>query len=116
MEWWDHLTAFAWWLLDEHGQAAAFLFLFVEEAGTPVPIPGDFIMVLAGARAAQGRLNLVEVLAVMELATVLGACCLYWLAARAGRRVVYRLGRYVGLTPSRLDRAAEALHRRGAAA
>ena len=60
MEWWQSLTAAAWWLLDEHGQLAAFLFLLVEEAGTPVPIPGDFIMVLVGARAAQGRLNLVE--------------------------------------------------------
>jgi membrane protein DedA with SNARE-associated domain len=116
MEWWHSLTAAAWWLLDEHGQLGAFLFLLVEEAGTPVPIPGDFIMVLAGARAAQGRLNLLEVLAVMELATVLGASALYWISARAGRRVVYRLGRYVGLTPPRLDRAAEALNQRGAAA
>src|SRR5205085_922112 len=41
---------------------------------------------------------------------------LYWLAALVGRRVVYRLGQYIGLTPPRLDRAAEALHRRGAAA
>jgi membrane protein DedA with SNARE-associated domain len=90
MEWWHSLTAAAWWLLDEHGQLGAFLFLLVEEAGTPVPIPGDFIMVLAGARAAQGRLNLLEVLAVMELATVLGASALYWISARAGRRVVYR--------------------------
>jgi membrane protein DedA with SNARE-associated domain len=116
MQWWQSLTAAAWWLLEEHGQLAAFLFLLVEEAGTPIPIPGDFIMVLAGAQAAQGRLNLLEVLAVMELATVLGACCLYWLSAYVGRRVVYRLGRYIGLTPPRLDRAAAALHRRGATA
>ena len=116
MEWWQSLTAAAWWPLEEHGQLGAFLFLLVEEAGTPIPIPGDFIMVLAGAQAAQGRLNLLEVLAVMELATVLGVSCLYWLSACVGRRVVYRLGRYIGLTPPRLDRAAEALHRRGAAA
>jgi membrane protein DedA with SNARE-associated domain len=116
MEWWQRLTAAAWLLLQEHGQLAAFLFLLVEEAGTPVPIPGDFLMVLAGARAAQGRLNLFEILLVMELATVLGASFLYWISARAGRRVVYRLGKHVGLTPERLDRAAEQLNRRGAMA
>ena len=49
MEWWQSLSAAAWRLLDEHGQLAVFLFLLVEEAGTPVPIPGDFIMVLAAA-------------------------------------------------------------------
>ena len=116
MDWWRQVGAAAARFLEEHGQLGAFVFLVLEEAGTPVPIPGDFIMVLVGARAAQGRLNLVEVLAVMELATVLGASLLYWLSARAGRRVVYRLGRHVGLTPERLDRAAGELHRRGALA
>jgi membrane protein DedA with SNARE-associated domain len=116
MDWWSRLVSAAWWLLDEHGQLAAFVFLLIEEAGTPVPIPGDFIMILAGVRAAQGELDLIQVLLVMELATVLGASVLYALAARAGRVVVYRLGRYVGLTPARLDRAATELHRRGAVA
>src|SRR3954469_22534319 len=116
MDWWTRLVGAAWRLLDAHGQLAAFVFLLIEEAGTPVPIPGDFIMILAGVRAAQGQLQLVEVLLVMELATILGASVLYALSARAGRVVVYRLGRYVGLTPARLDRAAAELHRRGAVA
>jgi membrane-associated protein len=116
MDWWQRLTVTAWLLLDQHGLLGAFLFLLVEEAGTPIPVPGDFLMVLVGARAAQGRLGLVQVLIVMELATIIGASCLYWLAARAGRRVVYRLGRHVGLTAARLDRAGEELNRRGATA
>jgi membrane protein DedA with SNARE-associated domain len=116
MDWWQRLTVTAWLLLDQHGLLAAFLFLLVEEAGTPIPLPGDFLMVLIGARAAEGRLVLVQVLIAMELATVIGASCLYWLSARAGRRVVYRLGRHVGLTAARLDRAGEELNRRGAMA
>lgn len=116
MDWWRQMSAVAWQFLEQHGQLGAFVFLVFEEAGTPVPIPGDFIMVLVGARAAQGHLQLLEVLAVMELATVLGASILYWVSARAGRRVVYRLGKHVGLTPERLDRAADELTRRGALA
>ena len=116
MDWWQRLTAAAWTLLEEHGQLALFLFLLVEEAGTPVPIPGDFLMVLAGTRAAQGKVGLLEILFVMWLATVIGACFLYWVSARAGRRVVYRLGKHVGLTEARLDRAAAELSRRGAVA
>ena len=116
MQWWQLLTVAAWRLLDQHGQLAAFVFLLVEEAGTPIPIPGDFLMVLVGARAAQGHLRLIEVLVVMELATVLGASLLYFVSARAGRRVVYRLGRHIGLTPPRLDQMGQELLRRGASA
>jgi membrane-associated protein len=116
MEWWQHLTSAAWRLLDQHGQLAAFLFLLVEEAGTPIPIPGDFIMVLVGARAAQGHVSLLEGILIMEAATVLGASCLYWISARAGRKVAYRLGRHVGLTASRLDRIGHQLNQRGALA
>lgn len=116
MEWWRYLTTAAWQLLDQHGQLAVFVLLLVEEAGTPIPIPGDFLMALAGARAAQGQFNLLHILLLMELATVLGASLLYWVAARVGRRVVFRLGRYVGLTPERLDRFGGDLHRRGGVA
>lgn len=116
MDWWQSVTTAAWLLLERHGQLAAFFFLLIEEAGTPVPIPGDFLMVVAGVRASQGRVNLVEIILVMELATILGASFLYWISARAGRRVVYRIGKHVGLTPARLDRAAEELNRRGARA
>lgn len=116
MSWWQSVTTAAWLLLEQHGQLAVFLFLLVEEAGTPIPIPGDFLMVLAGIRVAQGRVSFVQIVLVMELATVLGASFLYWISARAGRRVVYRIGKHVGLTPERLDHAAEALNRRGARA
>lgn len=116
MDWWRQLSTAAWRFLDAHGHIGVFLFLLVEEAGTPIPIPGDVVMVLAGVRAGQGRFNLLEILLVMEVATVLGASILYWLARRAGRRVVYRLGRHIGLTEARLERAALELQRRGAVA
>ncbi len=116
MDWWRQLSGAAWRFLDAHGHIGVFLFLLVEEAGTPIPIPGDVVMVLAGVRASQGRFNLVEILLVMEVATVLGASILYWIARRAGRRIVYRLGRHIGLTEPRLERAALELHRRGALA
>ena len=116
MDWWRQLSTAAWRFLDAHGYVGVFLFLLVEEAGTPIPIPGDVVMVLAGVRAGQGRFDLFEILAVMQVATVIGASILYWLARRAGRRVVYRLGRHVGLTEARLEWAAGELQQRGALA
>jgi membrane-associated protein len=114
MSWWEGLTGTIWRLLDEHGQLTAFVLLFLEETGMPPLIPGDLLMILVGVRAAEGRLRLLEILVVLELATVLGGSVLYWVAALGGHALVYRLGRYVGATPARLDLAAVSLERHGA--
>lgn len=113
MNLWSDLTATLWRLLDEHGQITVFVLLFLEEAGIPPLIPGDLLMMLVGARAAMGQTNLLEALAVLQLATVLGGSVLYWVAARGGQELVYRLGRHVGATPERLDQAAASLGRHG---
>jgi membrane protein DedA with SNARE-associated domain len=62
-------------------------------------------MILAGYLVAHGRMNLVWALFLLELATVLGASVLYWVAARGGRPLVYRYGRYIHLDRDKLDRA-----------
>lgn len=95
---------------------AMFLFILIEEAGVPVPIPGDFLMLLAGLWARQGRGELWQAVLVMEVATIVGASFLYLLSRRAGRGLVYRYGRYIRLTPSRLERAEDWLCRHGIAA
>ncbi|MDQ3808862.1 MAG: DedA family protein [Chloroflexota bacterium] len=91
--------------LDRHGLTAAFVFLLIEEAGVPVPVPGDFLMLYLGVRAGEGWVPLWQAIAVMEAATVLGAMVLYVAARLAGRGLVYRYGRYIRLTPERLDHA-----------
>jgi membrane protein DedA with SNARE-associated domain len=114
MEWWDTVRVGLAGLLDQHGVIAAFVLILIEEAGVPVPIPGDFLMLLLGVHARQGRVPLWQALLVMELATLLGATLLYLAASRGGRTLVYRYGRYMHLTPERLDRAERWLLRHGA--
>lgn len=105
MDWWTEFGLAAASFLDRHGLLAAFLFLLVEEAGVPVPVPGDFLMLYLGVRAGEGRVPLWQAIVVMELATVLGATFLYVAARLAGRGLVYRYGRFIRLTPERLDSA-----------
>src|SRR5438477_8749910 len=103
MDWWDTVRSGLGALLDQHGVLAGFVLILIEEAGIPVPIPGDFLMLLMGVRASQGRVPLVVALMLMELATLLGATVLSMLASRGGRSLVYRYGRYMHLTHERLD-------------
>jgi membrane protein DedA with SNARE-associated domain len=109
-----HRTVLA--LLERHGLWAAALLLLIEEGGVPIPIPGDFGMVLLGAQARQGRFPLWQPVLVLEAATVAGGLFLYGASRWAGRPLVERFGRRLRLTPERLDRAERRLERHGAPA
>jgi len=100
-------------LLDEHSDLALFLLLLLEESGIPLPLPGDLVILLAGARAAQGKVVAVVALAIMEAATLLGSTILYTLARRGGRPMLYRYGKFVHLELDKLERAESFLRRHG---
>src|SRR5690242_12288277 len=105
MDWWTEVGLAVSSFLDRHGLLAAFILLLVEEAGLPVPVPGDFLMLYLGVRASEGRVTLWQALVVLEVATVIGSTALYYAARAGGRGLVYRYGRYIRLTPERLDKA-----------
>ena len=116
MDWWTEVRLAMATFLDQHGLLAAFVFLLIEEAGVPVPVPGDFLMLILGVRARQGDVSLWQAIAVMEAATLLGATFLYAGARLAGRGLVYRYGRFARLNPERLDRAERWLKEHGSRA
>jgi membrane protein DedA with SNARE-associated domain len=116
MQWWDAVRLSLSSFLEQHGVLASFVVILIEETGVPVPVPGDFLMLGVGVHARQGRVELWQALLVMELATLIGASILYAVATRAGRDLVYRYGRYIHLTPARLDQAERWLSHHGAIA
>ncbi len=116
MNWWELMSNAADAFLVSHGVLAAFVYLAVEEAGVPIPVPGDFLMLTLGVRARDGSIVLWQVIAAMEAGTVLGSTLLYLVARRGGRGLVERYGRFIGISSSRLDRAEAQLNRHGAVA
>jgi membrane protein DedA with SNARE-associated domain len=99
-----------------YGLPAICLVMLLKEAGVPIPIPGDVLMLGAAARAASGQWNLAAVIVAFEAAMIAGGTAQYLLARGPGRRLIYRAGRYVGLTPARLERVAGTLQRGGSVA
>jgi len=110
---WYRFSAAAGPFLERHGLLAAALILLADEAGAPTPFPGNLIIIALGARAAEGGLSFWQVVAVLETVTVVGATILYALSRWAGRRLVVRYGRYVGVTAARLQAAEDWLRPRG---
>jgi membrane protein DedA with SNARE-associated domain len=113
MDWWNTARVAFQTFMDHHGALAAFLLVLVEETGVPVPVPGDILMLALGVHARQGMVPLWQALLVLEGATLIGASVLFFLAARGGRTLVYRYGRYIHLTPRRLDQAESWIKKHG---
>jgi len=98
-------------ILDRWGYLAVAGVIGMESFG--VPAPGQTIMVAAAIYAGAGRLNVFAVAAIAFIAAVLGDNVGYWIGVRGGRRLVHRFGRYILITPERLERAEKFFARRG---
>ena len=100
--------------LDHYGYGAIALLLLLENIGIPV-IPGELAMIAGAIFAGTGRagLNIVVVGIVAVVVSVIGAEIGYLIGRFAGREVVLRYGKYVGLKPEHLDRAEVVVDRYG---
>lgn len=90
--------------------------MLLKEAGVPLPVPSDLIMISAGVQAAVGGVNLIALVLAIEAAIVVGGATQFAIARGPGRSLLYRYGRYLGLTRERLDSASGLFRRRGATA
>lgn len=105
-----------WYYLHHYETLALFLLLAVEEAGIPVPVPGDVVMVYTGYRVHRGYLPWYDALLIGVCATLVGSCILYHVGQRGGRLLLQRYGGYLHLTASRQARLERWLDRYGALA
>jgi len=96
--------------------AGLFAVILAEEAGVPLPVPGDLFIAAMGFLAGGAPRAYVATAAVVTAATVLGASILYAISRHAGRRVLVRIARRFGYTEAREARLEAWLARRGAAA
>ena len=107
------LASFFGEFLLKYGLLAILIVMILKEIGIPVPVPSDLIMITAGVQAATGAYSLLELLIAVEAAMIVGGSIQFFLARGMGRAFIYRVGRFVGLTEARLDKAMAWLQRRG---
>ena len=89
--------------LHHWGYLAVAGFLFFEDFG--VPVPGETLLIAASLYAGAGHLNIWLVVVVAFFAAVLGDNVGYVIGRKGGRELVERFGKYLFVTPHRLDRA-----------
>ena len=99
--------------LNHYGYLAVAGLVLLEDFG--VPVPGETVLILGAVYAGTGRLNIVLVGLLGFLAAVIGDNIGFAIGRFGGRPLVERFGRYILLTPERLDKATGFFERRGAA-
>ncbi|MFF5225618.1 DedA family protein [Dactylosporangium sp. NPDC000521] len=97
--------------LERYGYPALALLVLLEGIG--IPTPAVSVVVAAAVLAGRGTMSLPVVVAITFAAAVAGDNLGFWLGRRAGRPVILRWGRRVGLTERRLARAEDFFARRG---
>jgi membrane protein DedA with SNARE-associated domain len=108
-----HLVAAGHAALHGLGAPAALALLLPMEAGVPIPVPSDFVMLLVGERAAAGALPIWLAAIAFEAVAIVGTAALFLICRGPGHALVHRLGPRLGLTEERLGRVTALLERRG---
>jgi membrane protein DedA with SNARE-associated domain len=103
--------------LNSYGLLAIFVIMLLKEIGFPVPIPADLIMLGAAASAAAGKFEgqggYIAVFFAILIPMFIGGLAQFAIARGPGRALVYRIGKFIGLTEARLDKAMRAVQKGG---
>jgi membrane protein DedA with SNARE-associated domain len=97
--------------LEHFGLWAIFALVLLEDFG--IPVPGETVLIAGAIFAGSGQLNVVAVGLVGFVAAVIGDNIGYGIGRFGGRALVERWGKYVFITPERLDKAEDFFKRHG---
>jgi membrane protein DedA with SNARE-associated domain len=97
--------------LNQFGYLAVLGLVLIEDFG--VPVPGETILILAAVYAGTGRLNVVLVGLLGFAGAVIGDNIGFAIGHFGGRPLIERFGRYIFLTPARIERATGFFDRHG---
>ena len=98
-------------LIGQYGYLVVFFGVTLEGAG--MPLPGETVLIAAGALVHRGVLDFGDTLFFGMFGAVVGSQIGYWVGRLGGRPFVLRWGRYVLITPERLGQAEAFFARHG---
>lgn len=89
--------------LNTHQLFASSLLLFIEEAGIPIPVPGDIIIAFIGFKFSLGHLNIFETFFSLLFSIILGSTVLYTISRTLGKTMLLKLSRYIGINEEKYN-------------
>ena len=98
-------------LIERYGYVIIFIGVMLGTTG--IPFPSAAILLAAGVLVQQGQLDLRGAIVIGILGAIIGNQVGYWVGHKGGRPFVLKWGRYVKLTPERLERVEQFFLRHG---
>src|ERR1700727_887805 len=98
-------------ILNHYGYLAVGGLVLVEDFG--IPVPGETILIAASLYAGAGKLNVVAVGVLAWVCAVIGDNIGFAIGHFGGRRLALKYGKYIFLTPKRLDQAEQFFEHHG---
>jgi len=89
-------------LVESYGYAVVFLFVAIESLG--IPLPGETVLVTAGALAALGHLSIWWVIVAAAIGGIVGDAAGYWIGRLGGLALLKRYGSVIGFNDKKLAR------------
>lgn len=108
-EWIHAFVVWVFELVRDGGYWGVFLLMAAESS--ILPVPSEIVIPPAAYWATQGRMSLVGVVAAGTLGSLFGAMVMYAVSRYLGRPLVLRYGRFVRITPEKLEKAERFLQR-----
>lgn len=99
----ETVANFAIFLIENLGYWGVFIGMTLESAC--IPIPSEVIMPLAGFVAYRGEMSLLGITIVGAVANLIGSWIAYFVGLKGGRPFLEKYGKYVLISPKRLDMA-----------
>ena len=98
-------------LVESYGYAVVFLFVAIESLG--IPLPGETVLVTAGALAALGHLSIWWVIGTAAVGAILGDAGGYWIGRLGGLALLKRYGSMIHFNDEKLSRVRAFFSRHG---
>lgn len=83
---------------------AVIVLLLAEEAGIPLPLPGDMLIAFSGYEIVKGELSLLYAYVMLLLSICVGSSILYAISYRFGEPLVLKIGKYIHIDEHKLRR------------
>lgn len=98
-------------LVESYGYAVVFAFVAIESLG--IPLPGETVLVTAGALAALGHLSIWWVIVAAATGGIVGDAAGYWIGRLGGLALLRRYGRVIHFDDKKLARIHTFFERHG---
>jgi membrane protein DedA with SNARE-associated domain len=83
--------------------ATILVLLTIEEAGIPLPLPGDTLLVLAGIQHGHNIVFSILIIACAAIAVIAGSSVLFFVMHRSGRPLLEKYGKVLHISEKRLN-------------